>query len=101
MTGGTAGGILSRGLGDLLKQFQQRGLGSTANSWIGSGPNAAISPNDLGTALGPEIINTLSAHTGLSRDELLQALSQHLPNAVDKLTPNGRLPTPEETNHML
>jgi uncharacterized protein YidB (DUF937 family) len=92
LAGGTAGSILSGGLNDLLKQLQQSGLHDEANSWIGSGPNKAIAPNDLAEALGSDQINALMAHSGLSREELLEGLSQHLPRVVDQLTPEGRIP---------
>jgi uncharacterized protein YidB (DUF937 family) len=101
LAGGAAGGALSGGLNDLLKQFEQRGLGGVASSWVGSGPNRAVSPDDLSNALSPDQINTLTAQTGLSREDLLNVLSQHLPAAIDKLTPNGRLPTAEEAARVL
>ena len=94
--GGAAGSILSGGLGDLLKQFQQNGHSETANSWVSPGPNKQISPNDLAGALGADQINALTSQTGLSRDELLSGLSQHLPEVINHLTPDGRLPTENE-----
>ena len=96
LAGGAAGSVISGGLGDLLKQFQQNGQGEVANSWVGKGPNKQISPGDLGSALGADQLNALSAQTGLSREELLAGLSQHLPNVIDHLTPDGRLPTESE-----
>jgi len=96
LAGGAAGSVISGGLGDLLKQFQQSGQGETANSWVGSGPNKSISPNDLASALGADQINTLASQSGLSRDELLAGLSQHLPDVVNHLTPDGRLPSESE-----
>jgi uncharacterized protein YidB (DUF937 family) len=92
LAGGTAGGILSGGLSDLVKQLQQSGLHEEANSWIGSGPNKTIAANDLANALGADQINYLIEHSGLSRDELLEGLSQHLPRVVDQLTPDGKVP---------
>ncbi|CAN5124035.1 YidB family protein [soil metagenome] len=96
LAGGAAGSVLSGGLGDLLKQFQQNGHGEVADSWVGSGPNKQISPNDLGAALGANEINQLTSRTGMSRDQLLSELSNELPGAVDEFTPHGRLPTEEE-----
>jgi uncharacterized protein YidB (DUF937 family) len=94
--GAAAGSVISGGLGDLLKQFQQNGQGDTADSWVSPGPNKQISPGDLGKALGVDQINTLSSQTGLSREELLAGLSQHLPDVINHLTPDGRLPTESE-----
>jgi uncharacterized protein YidB (DUF937 family) len=101
LTGGAAGNVLSGGLNDLLKQFQQNGQGEVAHSWIGPGPNKAVSPNDLAIALGADRINTLTALSGMSRDELLNGLSQQLPEVVDQLTPDGRLPTEQEAARLV
>jgi uncharacterized protein YidB (DUF937 family) len=99
--GAAAGSVLSGGLGDLLKQFEQSGHGETAQSWVGNGPNKAISPNDLASALGADKIDTLTEQSGMSRNELLSGLSQNLPELIDKLTPNGRLPSAEEAARLL
>jgi uncharacterized protein YidB (DUF937 family) len=98
LAGGAAGSVISGGLGDLLKQFQQNGHGDTANSWVSPGPNKSISPGDLASALGSDQINGLMSQTGLSRDELLSGLSQHLPDVVNHLTPDGRLPSEDEVS---
>jgi uncharacterized protein YidB (DUF937 family) len=96
LAGGAAGSIISGGLGDLLKQLQQNGHGETANSWVAPGPNKQISSGDLASALGADQINSLMSQSGLSREELLDGLSQHLPEVVNHLTPDGRLPTEGE-----
>ncbi len=101
LAGGAAGSVLSGGLNDLLRQFQQSGQGDTAKSWVGSGPNKTISPNDLANALGADRINSLMTYSGMSRDELLNGLSQQLPDVVDQLTPEGRLPTEQEAARLV
>ena len=101
LAGGAAGGVLSGGLNDLVKQLQQGGLGDAANSWVGKGPNRAVSADDLASALGADQINTLTAQTGLSRQDLLAGLSEHLPEAINHLTPDGRLPTEQEMSRSL
>jgi uncharacterized protein YidB (DUF937 family) len=101
LAGGAAGSVLSGGLGDLLKQFQQNGHGDTANSWVSPGPNKQIAPGDLASALGADQINSLTSQTGLSRDELLSGLSQHLPEVINHLTPDGRVPTESELSRLL
>jgi uncharacterized protein YidB (DUF937 family) len=101
LAGGAAGSVLSGGLNDLLKQFQQSGHGDVAKSWVDNGPNKAVSSDDLAKALGSDQINTLIAHTGLSRQDLLAGLSQYLPEAVNQLTPDGRLPTEQELSRSL
>lgn len=98
LAGGAAGSILSGGLGDLLRQFQQSGHGDAADSWVRPGPNKQISPNDLAKALGADQIDNLTSQTGLSREDLLDGLSQHLPGVIDQLTPEGRLPTETEAS---
>lgn len=101
LAGGAAGSVLSGGLNDLLRQFQQAGHGEAANSWVGNGPNKTVSSDDLAKALGADQINTLMAHTGLSREDLLAGLSQQLPEAINQLTPDGRLPTAQELTRSL
>ena len=90
-----AGGLLG-GLGGLLNKLQQGGLGNVANSWVGSGQNQPVAPGQLGSALGPSIIKMLAQKSGLSEEEITKQLSQVLPGIVDKLTPNGKLPTAAE-----
>jgi uncharacterized protein YidB (DUF937 family) len=99
--GAAAGSVLSGGLGNIIKELQDGGHGRVAQSWVGTGPNEEIAPKDLANALGSDTLNALSKQTGLSVDELLAGLSQHLPDLVDQLTPNGRLPTHEEAARMV
>jgi uncharacterized protein YidB (DUF937 family) len=99
--GGAAGSILSGGLGDLLKQFQQNGQGEKAESWVSDGQNKSISPHELEQALGEERIRWLMQQTGLSREELMAGLSRELPDVVDRLTPQGRLPSDQEAQRMV
>jgi uncharacterized protein YidB (DUF937 family) len=101
LAGGAAGSVLSTGLGDLLKQFQQSGHTEVANSWVSKGPNKQISMNDLASALGADRIGALISQTGLSREELLSGLSQQLPEVVNHMTPDGRLPTEQEVSRWL
>jgi uncharacterized protein YidB (DUF937 family) len=99
--GAAAGSVLSGGLGNIIKELQDNGHGRAAQSWVGTGPNEEIAPKDLANALGSDTLNTLSKQTGLSVDDLLAGLSQHLPDLVDQLTPNGRVPTHEEAARMV
>jgi uncharacterized protein YidB (DUF937 family) len=94
--GAAAGGLLSGGLGGLLKQFQDNGYGDTANSWVGRGPNREIAPDELEGALGRDTLQSLSQETGRPYNEVLSQLSESLPDDIDRLTPEGRLPTEQE-----
>ena len=80
------------GLQGLISQFQQNGFGDTVNSWVGTGPNKSISPDQVHQALGPDLLQQLSAKSGLSVQDLAQKLSQILPQAVDTMTPGGQVP---------
>ena len=91
--GAGAGGFLGSGLGELIDRFKQNGQGPTADSWVSSGPNQPVTPSQLEQAIGPDVLATLERQTGLSREELLARLSRELPEAVDKYTPQGRLPS--------
>jgi uncharacterized protein YidB (DUF937 family) len=101
LAGGAAGNILSGGLGDLVRRFQENGQGDKAQSWIESGSNKPIAPDELEQALGPERVQWLMEQTDMSKQALMAGLSTKLPEAVDKLTPEGRLPSPEETERLL
>lgn len=96
LAGGAAGSVLSGGLGDLLNQLQERGQGDAARSWVSNEPNRAISADDLASALGSDEIDAMMQQTGLSRNELLAGLADNLPEAVNQMTPQGRLPTEKE-----
>ena len=94
LNGGLGG--LGGGLGDLVKQLQNAGKGDVADSWVGTGDNKPIAPSDLSQMLTAEQIAFLTERTGLSREALLAGLSEQLPKAVDELTPQGRLPAPQD-----
>ncbi len=96
LTSGLAGGGLMGGLGGLLDRLSNAGHGNTAASWIGTGPNVPIQPAQLGSALGQTTVSELAQHAGMSEQELLSQLSRVLPGVVDKLTPNGQVPTQTE-----
>lgn len=99
--GASVGGVLSGGLRDLVERFKQNGQGEAADSWVKRGPNQEIAPQQLEQAVGSDVLNTLSEQTGLSREELLSRLTRELPQAVDKFTPEGRLPTEGEAARLI
>ena len=92
---GGAGGLgtmIHDGLSDLLGSFKQAGHGEVADSWVQTGPNKAIAPPDLEQAIGSDTLSQLEQRTGMSRADILKKLSHELPTAVDRYTPDGRLP---------
>jgi uncharacterized protein YidB (DUF937 family) len=90
-----APGDVGVGISQMVK-FQHSGHGGVAKSWVGSGPNQPISPGHLSSALGPSLIKTLAEKTGMSEQDVTAQLSNILPAFVDKLTPQGRVPTHDE-----
>jgi uncharacterized protein YidB (DUF937 family) len=94
-------GSILDGLGGLIKQFQQKGLGDAVDSWIGTGKNKNVAPDQISTALGADVVDELSRRTGLSREEVVTELARMLPNVVDNLTPDGRLPTRQEVRRLV
>jgi uncharacterized protein YidB (DUF937 family) len=89
--GASADGGLG-GLAGLAEQFQRGGLGDVMNSWIGTGDNQPISPDQLGGVLGGDLLGELTQRTGMGQGDLLGQLSQMLPQMVDRATPGGRIP---------
>ena len=96
VAGGGAGTVLSGGLGELLKKFQQAGQGNVAQSWVGDGSNHPIAPDDLEKAIGADTLDALAQRTGIPRERILAELKEHLPRTVDTLTPEGRIPSETE-----
>jgi len=94
-------GDIVNGLGGLVKQFQQKGLGSVVDSWINRGQNQDISSGQISDALGSDIVDQLARRTGLSRQEVINQLAKALPGAVDRMTPDGRLPTQGEMQRLM
>jgi len=99
--GASAGSVLSGGLRDLVERFKQSGHAQAADSWVKTGPNQPIGSDQLEQAIGPDVLGTLAERTGLSREELLSRLTRELPAAVDKFTPEGRLPTEDEAARLI
>ena len=92
--GAALGGLMSSegGLEGLLGQLSSAGLGDQVSSWVGTGPNQPVDPQQLATALGPEKVNQLSASTGLDVGSLLPMLAAFLPQIINALTPDGKVP---------
>jgi uncharacterized protein YidB (DUF937 family) len=88
-------GIIEKhgGVQGIVNEFERNGLGPTVRSWVGTGPNEPVSATDVHRVLGPDLLQQLSAKTGLPLQELTEKLSQVLPQAVDHLTPDGKIPT--------
>jgi uncharacterized protein YidB (DUF937 family) len=94
--GAAASSVLNGGLGQIINDLQRAGQGRTAQSWISTGQNEPIEPDQLERALGADTLDQLSRDTGMPRDQLREELSEKLPQLVDQLTPEGRLPTDAE-----
>jgi uncharacterized protein YidB (DUF937 family) len=91
-TAGGIGGLLGGGLRELVDSFRQSGEAETAESWVRDGPNRELSPDRLERAIGPDTLDLLSRQTGMPRHEIVARLTRELPDAVDRYTPEGRLP---------
>jgi len=89
-------GSLVGGLSDLIGRLTAGGAAPQVNSWVGPGENHPIQPGQLGSALGQNTIDDLAARTGMSKEQLLQELALVLPQLINNLTPNGRVPTAAE-----
>ena len=86
------GGAMGGGLDGLISQFEGAGLGHIAQSWVGNGPNQAVSPQQLQGVFGEQQVQQMAGQAGMQPNDFLSQLSQHLPNAVHGMTPNGQLP---------
>jgi uncharacterized protein YidB (DUF937 family) len=91
-TGMGQGGTTGAGIGGLISMFEKAGLGHVARSWVDTGPNQPVSPQQLQGVLGEDRVQSMASQSGMQPQDFLSQLSQHLPNAVNGMTPNGRLP---------
>lgn len=80
------------GLGGMIQAFQKNGLGDIVNSWVGTGTNLPISPQQIQQGLGSDLLKQLASQAGLSPDAASGQLASLLPGLIDKLTPGGKLP---------
>jgi uncharacterized protein YidB (DUF937 family) len=80
------------GVEGLTNQLRVGGLGSAVDSWISTGSNQAVDPEELGQALGPDTVNQLAEKSGIDGSALLPLLAGLLPQIIDFLTPGGQLP---------
>jgi uncharacterized protein YidB (DUF937 family) len=80
------------GLQGVVSEFEQKGLGATVRSWVSTGPNRPISADEMQRALGPDLLEQLSQKSGIPVEELSRKLAETLPQAVDRMTPNGTIP---------
>ena len=88
--GGAQGGL--GGLGGLVEQFARHGMGDMARSWVGTGQNLPVSPDQLSKVLGNDTLSSMASKLGMNQGDLLGQLSNMLPQVVDKLTPHGQVP---------
>jgi uncharacterized protein YidB (DUF937 family) len=84
-------------VGGLVAKLQEGGLGSQVSSWLGNGANLNIGPDQLRAALGNDRVKQIADAVGLPTDKILAVLSEHLPGAIDKMSPNGTLQEPSDT----
>lgn len=98
---GGAGSSQAGGLEALLRQFQAAGLGRQADSWVGTGPNLSVSPDDLTRVLGHDRLSQIASQAGIGEAEAAGGLASLLPEFVDRLTPQGQLPATGEADDAL
>lgn len=89
------------GLSGLIQKFQEAGLGGVAASWVGDGPNEAVTPGQLQSVLGEDMVSQLAQRSGQDSGSVLGALSGLLPNLVDQATPNGEASLQSGQNNSL
>jgi uncharacterized protein YidB (DUF937 family) len=89
------------GLGGMLDKFRGAGMQQKADSWISTGPNEALSPDEVEQAMGRDELERISQQTGLSVEEVRERLAQGLPEAVNQVTPDGRVPDDNQLGGLL
>ncbi|MEP6883865.1 MAG: YidB family protein [Gammaproteobacteria bacterium] len=77
------------GIQGIVAQLEQQGLGGTVRSWVGTGANLPITPDQVHQAFGADAVKQIAARLHMTPEDLAAKLSQVLPQAIDKLTPGG------------
>jgi uncharacterized protein YidB (DUF937 family) len=93
LLGMVSGGGVSGGLTGLVNMFNQKGLGDVVSSWVSTGKNLPISPEQIQNVLGSSQIQALAAKAGIDPSKASAAIARILPQLVDKATPDGQIPT--------
>jgi uncharacterized protein YidB (DUF937 family) len=103
LMGGGAAGALGQlgGLGGLLGKFKGAGMESKVNSWVGTGANEELSPDEVHNALGADTIDAMAKESGLPHDEVKSGLASMLPNIVNQLSPGGSLPGADQLGGLM
>jgi uncharacterized protein YidB (DUF937 family) len=96
--GAATGGLLNGGLRNVIGDLERNGHGDAVRSWVGPGANQSIPESDLASAVGIDDIDAVAQQTGMPREQVLSSLSEHLPEFVNQLTPDGRLPDDQEAS---
>ena len=100
MGGGALGGKMG-GLGGLLSKFQGAGMGDKVNSWVGTGANEPLSEDEVGSALGDDVLGDMAKESGLPQAEVKSGLAKMLPGIVDKLSPTGSMPGADQLGGLM
>ena len=79
------------GLAGIVQSFQKNGLGDIVNSWVGTGKNLPVTPDQIKQGFGADFLSQLAGKAGVSPDAASAQLSSLLPNVIDKLTPSGTI----------
>lgn len=89
---------LAGGLGGLIEKLRKGGLGEAADSWVKTGPNKPVQKTELGSAIGQMTISEIARRAGTTEEDITEILTQVLPQLVDKLTPEGKVPTQQDVD---
>jgi nucleoid-associated protein YgaU len=84
------------GIQGLAQRSQGQGLGELVSSWIGTGQNRSITPDQVTNLLGAQRVEQVGQSAGLAGPLAAGAIAALLPMLIDKLTPKGNVPPPAE-----
>lgn len=89
------------GLGGMLDKFRGAGMQQKADSWVSTGPNEPLSPDEVEQAMGRDELERISNETGLTVEEVRERLAKALPEAVNEVTPEGKVPDDNQLGGLL
>ena len=86
------------GLGDVISAFNR---GEGMSSWVSGGPNKPVSPGDLASALGPDVLRDFAQRAGIGHGDASSVLASVLPELVNQMTPQAQVPQGDSLDGML
>ena len=93
--------IRERNLDGLMQKLRESGMEEQVSSWVAKGQNLPVVGEQIKKALGNEKVAEIARKLGVSNEQAADDLAQAVPDVVNKVTPDGEVPTQEQVEERL